>query len=69
MVFYFVPQLDTHPIGSDIQDLMLQLTGARTVPRVFIDGAFVGGADDLEMIDNDNKLVPMLKKAGVALKA
>merc|ERR1711976_373170 len=29
-----------------IQDIMKEMTSARSVPRVFIDGAFFGGADD-----------------------
>lgn len=55
-------------MGPEIQDLMLSITGARTVPRVFIDGAFIGGADDLEILDQRGELVPLLKKKGIAVR-
>jgi glutaredoxin len=40
-------QLDELPAKNDpgrIQTALGQLTGARSVPRVFIDGQFIGGA-------------------------
>jgi glutaredoxin 3 len=39
-------QLDTREDGQDIQDVLLGMTGARTVPRVFVGGKFIGGGDD-----------------------
>ena len=35
--------------------------GRRTVPQIFIDGAHVGGCDDLYALDAAGKLDPMLK--------
>jgi len=34
--------------------------GARTVPQIFIDGAAVGGSDELAALDRAGKLDPML---------
>ena len=34
------------------------------VPRVFINGKCIGGGDDTERLDRDNKLKPMLEQAG-----
>ena len=31
---------------DDIQDALAEITGARSVPRVFVGGAFIGGGDD-----------------------
>ncbi|KAF8131421.1 thioredoxin-like protein [Boletus edulis] len=42
-----VVELDTHNDGSAIQDYLKEKTGARSVPRTFINGTIVGGNDDL----------------------
>ncbi len=34
--------------------------GGRTVPQIFINGAHVGGCDDLHALDKAGKLDPML---------
>lgn len=34
--------------------------GGRTVPQIFIDGAHVGGCDDLHELDRVGKLDPLL---------
>jgi hypothetical protein len=39
-----LPNAQTRPDGAEIQDELQNLTGGRSVPRVFIGGAFVGGA-------------------------
>lgn len=49
--------------GSAIQDFLGQLTGERTVPRVFIDGKCVGGGSDVKRLHSEGKLVPLLTKA------
>jgi glutaredoxin 3 len=56
--------IDQLPETTEIQDYLQQLTGARTVPRVFIGGKFVGGADDTVQLHKDGKLRPMLEQAG-----
>ncbi len=43
-----------------IQDYCKELTGARSVPRVFVNGQFIGGCDDTEKLDNENKLKPLI---------
>ncbi len=58
-------ELDQREDGADIQDYMLELTGGRTVPRVFIDGAFIGGADDTAALDESGKLKNMLIEKGI----
>ncbi|KAF8838698.1 putative glutaredoxin [Paxillus ammoniavirescens] len=43
-----VVELDTRDDGSAIQDYLLQKTGARSVPRTFINGQCIGGNSDLQ---------------------
>jgi len=49
---------------ASVQDYMNELTGARSVPRVFISGEFVGGADDIIAKKNNGDLLKVLKDAG-----
>ena len=39
---------------------MMQKTGRRTVPQIFIDGTHIGGYDDLAALDRSGKLDPLL---------
>jgi glutaredoxin 3 len=39
---------------------MVELTGRRTVPQIFIGGAYVGGCDELIALDQRGALLPML---------
>ncbi|XP_060791472.1 glutaredoxin-1 [Neoarius graeffei] len=47
-----------------IQDYLQHLTGARTVPRVFIGEECIGGGSDVEGLDRSGKLKGMLQKIG-----
>lgn len=40
---------------------MIERTGRRTVPQIFIGDEHVGGYDDLAALDRAGKLVPMLQ--------
>jgi glutaredoxin 3 len=40
--------------------LMMERTGRRTVPQIYIDDTHVGGYDELAALDRADKLVPML---------
>ena len=40
---------------------MMQITGRRTVPQIFIGETHVGGCDDLMALDAKGGLVPMLQ--------
>lgn len=42
------------------RDLMIQKTGRRTVPQIFIGERHVGGFDDLAALDRDGGLTPLL---------
>lgn len=42
---------------------MMQLTGRRTVPQIFIGETHVGGCDDLMALDQRGSLMPLLQGA------
>ena len=48
--------LDNNPDANKIQDYLKEITGSRSVPRVFIHGKFVGGGEDIEKLDKSNQL-------------
>ena len=39
---------------------MMELTGRRTVPQIFIGDTHVGGCDDLQALDSRGALMPLL---------
>ncbi|MDP3139717.1 MAG: glutaredoxin 3 [Burkholderiaceae bacterium] len=39
---------------------MMELTGRRTVPQIFIGDTHVGGCDDLMALDRSGELLPLL---------
>jgi glutaredoxin 3 len=39
---------------------MMQITGRRTVPQIFVGDTHVGGCDDLMALDSRGGLVPLL---------
>ncbi len=50
--------LDNKP--TEIQELMNK-TGMRTVPQIFINGDLIGGCSDLMDLDRQKKLDPLLQ--------
>jgi len=60
-----VVELDRRDDGSDIQDHLMELTGGNTVPRVFIDGKFIGGGDETAALDEGGELKAMLTQKGI----
>ncbi len=45
------------------RDRMVELTGRRTVPQIFIGDTHVGGCDDLVALDQRGGLLPLLQAA------
>jgi glutaredoxin 3 len=43
--------------------LMMEKTGRRTVPQIYIGEIHVGGFDDLSALDREGKLMPLLQAA------
>jgi glutaredoxin 3 len=46
-----------------LRETMVQLTGRRTVPQIFIGETHVGGCDDLYALDRRGALAPLLRSA------
>ncbi|KAI6183284.1 Glutaredoxin 1 [Aphelenchoides bicaudatus] len=57
-------EIDDRSDCNEIQDYLQQLTGARSVPRVFVDGKFIGGGDDTVAAKNNGTLEKKLSEAG-----
>ena len=53
-------RIDTDPAQ---RDHMMQITGRRTVPQIFIGQTHVGGCDDLVALDAQGGLLPLLQGA------
>lgn len=53
-------RIDTAP---EQREHMMQITGRRTVPQIFIGDTHVGGCDDLMALDAKGGLVPLLQSA------
>lgn len=49
--------LDKRSDGDKIQLVLKDMTGAATVPRVFINGECIGGASDVEKLHKENRLM------------
>ena len=58
-----VEQIEEVRIDADLaaREHMMQITGRRTVPQIFIGETHVGGCDDLMALDAKGGLVPMLQ--------
>jgi glutaredoxin 3 len=60
-----VMEIENDPECSAIQDYLLSITNGRSVPRVFIDGVFIGGGDETDQLARSGKLEVMLKEKGI----
>uniref|UniRef100_K9IGY8 Glutaredoxin-2, mitochondrial n=2 Tax=Desmodus rotundus TaxID=9430 RepID=K9IGY8_DESRO len=59
-VNYKVVELDMLEYGSQFQDALYKMTGERTVPRIFVNGTFIGGATDTHRLHQEGKLLPLV---------
>ena len=58
--------LEIEKIRVDLQPelrvAMMEKTGRRTVPQIYIGGEHIGGFDDLASLDHAGELTPLLAK-------
>ncbi|XP_059472435.1 uncharacterized protein LOC132194868 isoform X2 [Neocloeon triangulifer] len=60
--FKYTPiELDKRDDGDKIQDVLNEMTGARSVPRVFVKGKCIGGGTDTKALFQSGELQTMLK--------
>lgn len=50
-------------LDAEQREKMIEATGRRTVPQIFIGQTHVGGCDDLIALDQKGGLMPLLKSA------
>lgn len=55
-----VLQLNQMEDGADIQDALLEISGQRTVPNIYINGKHIGGNSDLQELNQSGKLDQLL---------
>ena len=57
-----VAEIEEIRIDTDLaqRDKMIEITGRRTVPQIFIGQTHVGGCDDLMALDARGGLLPLL---------
>jgi glutaredoxin 3 len=53
-------RIDLDPVQ---RDHMMQITGRRTVPQIYVGETHVGGCDDLMALDAKGGLLPLLQSA------
>ena len=53
-------RIDTNP---QERATMMEITGRRTVPQIFVGNTHVGGCDDLVALDSQGGLMPLLMAA------
>ncbi|TKX22302.1 glutaredoxin-like protein [Elsinoe australis] len=59
-----VEELDEHAMGDRLQAALQKMTGRRTVPNILINGKSIGGGDDIEELDETNKLADKILSFG-----
>ena len=60
-----VQQIEEIRIDTNPQEraTMMEMTGRRTVPQIFVGSTHVGGCDDLVALDSQGGLLPLLMAA------
>lgn len=52
--------------GDAIQESLLDVTGQRTVPNIFVGGKHVGGCSDLKTKKDNNELYTLFEESGIS---
>ena len=50
--------------NGDVQTILHELTGRKTVPNVLVGGKSIGGGTELSELNKKGKLKPLLAEAG-----
>lgn len=58
---FFAVELDYRHDGNIIQAILGEMTDASTVPRVFVDGKFIGGGTEVKLFFETGELKKILK--------
>lgn len=61
----FVLEIEDRPDMNSLQNELASRTGGRSVPRVFVDGEFIGGGDETAALAASGELRRMLESKGI----
>lgn len=64
-VNYKVIELDQIENGSHLQSALQEMTGARTVPRVFVNGTCIGGGTETRKLNQEGKLIQLVQQCNL----
>jgi len=64
-VDYKTVELDSRDDCAELQDNLLRMTGARTVPRVYVGGECIGGGSDTISMFKQGLLQKLLRKKNI----
>lgn len=54
-------EIRLNTLEDDLLKEISKKSGVTTVPQIYVDGKFVGGCDDLYMLERQNKLEELMK--------
>lgn len=63
-VEFQVLELDQISNGADLQNALLEVSGQKTVPNIYINSKHLGGCDDTLKAQAENRLLPMINDDG-----
>ncbi|XP_040215742.1 glutaredoxin 2 isoform X2 [Rana temporaria] len=64
-VSYKAIELDQIENGSHLQSALHGMTGARTVPRVFVNGTCIGGGTETRKLNQEGKLLQLVQQCNL----
>ncbi|KAM9324930.1 glutaredoxin 2 [Gastrophryne carolinensis] len=64
-VSYKAIELDQIENGGQLLSALHKMTGARTVPRVFVNGKCIGGGNETRKLNQDGKLLQIVQQCNI----
>ncbi|XP_018423419.1 PREDICTED: glutaredoxin 2 [Nanorana parkeri] len=64
-VHYKTIELDQIENGSHLQSALHEMTGARTVPRVFVNGTCIGGGTETRKLSQEGTLLQLVQQCNL----
>ncbi|XP_069593378.1 glutaredoxin 2 [Ranitomeya imitator] len=61
-------ELDEVDNGRQLQEALHQMTGARSVPRVFVNGACIGGGTETRKLNQEGKLIDLVQQCNITAR-
>jgi glutaredoxin len=58
----YVVELDIHPLGAQLQNMLAKRTKRKTVPNVLISGLSIGGGDEVAKLHDEGTIAETIRK-------